>query len=98
MPSSVATAICTSAPGSAILRTASRSSSEKCRPTPNISSITPISASCAAMLDIGDEARREGADDHARQQVADQRRQPQPRREEAEHQRQAEAGGDGVDQ
>ncbi|MNX57446.1 hypothetical protein D3C86_882630 [compost metagenome] len=48
-PSSVATAICAMAPGSAILRTASRSASEKCRPTPNISSITPISASCAAM-------------------------------------------------
>ena len=33
-------------PGTAILRTASRSSSEKCRPTPNMRSITPISASC----------------------------------------------------
>ncbi len=48
-PISVAATICTSAPGSAMRRTASRSSSEKCRPTPNISSITPISASCAAM-------------------------------------------------
>ncbi len=47
-PSSVATVICTTAPGSAILRTASRSRSEKCRPTPNISSITPTSASCCA--------------------------------------------------
>ena len=35
------------------LRTASRSASEKCRPTPNISSMTPISASCA-----GDRRRR----------------------------------------
>ena len=33
------------APGNAILRTASRSLNEKCRPTPNINSITPISAS-----------------------------------------------------
>ena len=41
-------AICTIAPGTAMRRTASRSPSEKCRPTPNISSITPISASCAA--------------------------------------------------
>ena len=47
-PSRVATPICTTAPGAAILRTASRSSSEKWRPTPNISSITPISASCPA--------------------------------------------------
>ena len=36
------------APGSAILRTSSRSSSEKCRPTPNISNITPISANWPA--------------------------------------------------
>ncbi len=49
MPSAVATAICTTAPGTASLRTASRSSTEKCRPTPNISSITPISASWLAM-------------------------------------------------
>ena len=48
-PSAVATTIWTTAPGSAILRTASRSSIENCRPTPNISSITPISASCAAI-------------------------------------------------
>ncbi len=47
-PIAVATAICTTAPGTAILRTASRSPTEKCRPTPNISSITPISASWLA--------------------------------------------------
>jgi Kef-type K+ transport system membrane component KefB len=45
----VATVICTMAPGTAILRTASRSSREKCNPTPNISSITPISASWLAI-------------------------------------------------
>ncbi|MCE3270460.1 MAG: hypothetical protein K0S57_857 [Ramlibacter sp.] len=49
MPMAVAATIWTTAPGTAILRTASRSPSEKCSPTPNISSITPISASCAAM-------------------------------------------------
>jgi len=49
IPSAVATAICTSAPGSAMRRTAISSSSEKCRPTPNISSITPISDSCEAI-------------------------------------------------
>jgi hypothetical protein len=48
-PSAVATAICTIAPGRAMRRTESRSCSEKRRPTPNISSITPISASCAAI-------------------------------------------------
>lgn len=49
MPSAVATIICTTAPGTAIRRTASRSPKEKCRPTPNISSITPISANWLAM-------------------------------------------------
>ncbi len=48
MPSATATAICTMAPGTAMRRTDIRSSSEKCRPTPNISSITPISANCPA--------------------------------------------------
>ena len=36
------------APGTAIRLTEARSRSEKCRPTPNISSITPTSASCVA--------------------------------------------------
>jgi hypothetical protein len=48
MPSAVATAICSKAPGIAMRLTASRSFSEKCRPTPSISSITPISASWPA--------------------------------------------------
>ena len=43
MPSAVANAICTTAPGIAIVFTESRSSSEKCSPTPNISRMTPIS-------------------------------------------------------
>ncbi|MNN30772.1 hypothetical protein D3C81_1444310 [compost metagenome] len=44
MPSRVATAICTTAPGMAMDFTDSRSFSEKCRPTPNISRMTPSSA------------------------------------------------------
>ena len=48
-PSAVAATICTMAPGNAMRRTESRSASEKCRPTPNMSSMTPISASCPAM-------------------------------------------------
>ena len=38
-----------SAPGTATPRTASSSSRWNCRPTPNISRITPISASCSAI-------------------------------------------------
>ena len=49
MPSNVAMPICTTAPGTAMRLTASRSASEKCSPTPNISSITPISDSCEAI-------------------------------------------------
>ena len=45
-PMMVAAAICAMAPGTAIFQTAIKSSSEKCSPTPNIKSITPISASC----------------------------------------------------
>jgi hypothetical protein len=48
MPSPVAAAICPTAPGIAMARTASRSPREKWRPTPNISRMTPISASWGA--------------------------------------------------
>ena len=47
-PSKVAHVICTTAPGTAIRLTASKSPNEKCRPTPNISNITPISDNWAA--------------------------------------------------
>jgi len=50
MPSTVANAICTTAPGIAMRFTASRSLSEKCRPTPNISNITPISDNWEAIF------------------------------------------------
>ena len=71
-----------------------RSSSEKCRPTPNISRITPISASCGASAGIADEAGRERPDQHAGEQVADQRRQLQPVRQRAEHEGQDQAAGE----
>ena len=48
-PISVASTIWTTAPGIAMLRTASSAPSEKCSPTPNMSRITPISASWPAM-------------------------------------------------
>jgi hypothetical protein len=41
----VATTTWTTAPGKAMWRTANRSLREKCKPTPNINSMTPISAS-----------------------------------------------------
>ncbi len=48
MPSSVPIAMRSSAPGTAMARTSISSLSEKCRPTANISRITPISASWLA--------------------------------------------------
>ena len=77
-PSTVATALCATAPGIATRRTASSSSTWNCRPTPNISRMTPISASCSAMRGVGDEARRVGADQRAGEQIADDRRQAEP--------------------
>jgi len=47
-PRSVATSICPMAPGTAMRHTETRSGMEKCSPTPNMSRITPISASCDA--------------------------------------------------
>ncbi len=49
-PMAVAVMIWATAPGSAMARTDIRSLMEKCRPTPNISRITPISASWEARL------------------------------------------------
>jgi hypothetical protein len=48
MPRRVATAIWAIAPGIATVHPERRSFSEKCRPTPNISRMTPISASAPA--------------------------------------------------
>ena len=47
-PSAAEAATCTIAPGTTMARIANRSFSEKCRPTPNISRMTPISANCGA--------------------------------------------------
>ena len=46
MPSPTMPTICRKAPGSTVFFTSRRSRGLKCRPTPNISSTTPISASC----------------------------------------------------
>ena len=49
-PKQVASPIWSIAPGTAIFLTRMRSDIEKCRPTPNISSMTPISESSEAIL------------------------------------------------
>ena len=77
VPSSVAARLPPRAPGTATRPTASNSSRWNCKPTPNISRMTPISASWSAMLLVGDEARRVRPDDDPRQQIADDRREPE---------------------
>ena len=67
-------------------------------PTPNISRMTPISASCCASPLIGDEAGGERPDGDARQEVAHQRRQAEPGGHQAEHEREAQARGDRADE
>ena len=77
MQARVAAVLCASAPGIASERTASRSFKLKCRPTPNISRITPISASSDAILRVAHDARRVRANQHTRDEVADDRRKPE---------------------
>ncbi len=81
MPMAVAAVICTTAPGRAMERTAIRSLKEKCSPTPNISRMTPISASWPVRLLSPTKPGVSGADEDARDQVADQRRQPEALRD-----------------
>ena len=62
---------------SAMARTDSRSFSEKCRPTPNISRMTPISASSVASAWSATKPGVNGPTGDAGEQIADQRRDPQ---------------------
>ncbi len=98
VPRTLATRIGTSAPGNTMRRTATRSRREKWSPTPNISRMTPISASSRASSGAGDEAGRERADEHARDEVADDGRHAQAPGDDAEERRQREADGDGRDE
>ena len=97
-PSSVATAICAIAPGMAMARTDSRSFSEKCMPTPNISRMTPISASSGASDWSATKPGVNGPIDDAGGEIADERRDAQPVGERAEDEGQRDAGDDGGDE
>ena len=97
-PIAVATAICATAPGSAIARTRSSVEIEKCRPTPNISRMTPISASSEARLASATKPGVNGPIAMPATQVADERRQAHARGEESESEREHEADGDQRDE
>ena len=64
--------------------TDSRSFSEKCSPTPNISRMISNLGEFVGDVLIGDVARRERPHRHAGDQIADQRREPHAMRGEAE--------------
>ena len=86
------------APGTTMRATDTRSLSEKCSPTPNISRMTPISASSAASAASAVKPGVNGPTDDAGQQIADQRLDAQPMGQQAEHVGQHQAGGDRGDQ
>ena len=98
VPRIVATAIWTAAPGTAIARTARRSRNEKWMPTPNISRMTPISASCGRDGRIGGDPRREGADHDARDDVAHDRGQADAASDETADEGGGQADRDGRDE
>ena len=97
-PSSAATIVWTMAPGIAIDRTASRSRIENWMPTPNISRMTPSSASSRAMSVSAIEPGVNGPIDDAGHDVADDRGQPQAPRDQAADERGGQADGDGRDE
>ena len=82
--------LCPNAPGMAIERTASKSFRLKCSPTPNISRITPISASCEAIFTSPTTPGVYGPISTPAIKITDDRRKPEPLREQAEEQRCAE--------
>ena len=92
-PMLVASTIWPMAPRITTRRTAMRSATEKCRPTPNISSMTPISANWPAITRSATKPGVKGHR-HPRDEVADQRGQAQAMREEAEEERQDKTNGD----
>ena len=85
-PIAVAVTICATAPGSAMERTDIRSLIEKCRPTPNISRMTPISASWPARPQSPTNPGVNGPTAMPATQVADDGRDPQHVRHQSEQQ------------
>ena len=91
-PIAVATPICTTAPGTAILRTPIRSLHREVQADAEHQQHHADLGQLRRQVQVGDEAGRVRPQQHARQQVAHQRRQAQARRGEAQHQRQPQRG------
>ena len=95
-PSAVAMAICATAPGNAMRRTANRSCEREVQADAEHQQHDADLRELPARLDVGDEARRGGTDDDARDQIADEGRQTQPDGEEATDEGEGEADGESV--
>ena len=93
-PIAVATAICATAPGSAIARTRHQVADREVQADAEHQQDHADLGELAGEVGVGDEARRERADRDAGQQVADQRRQAQASREKPEAEREDEADRD----
>ena len=98
MPSSVATAIWTTAPGMAIARTDSRSFEREMQADAEHQQDDADLGELVGHALVGDEARRERPDQHAGEQIADQRRDAEAMRQRAEHEGQHEADDDRGDE
>ena len=97
-PISVATTIWMIVPGTTMRATDIRSLSEKCSPTPNISRMTPISASSAARPASAVKPGVNGPTTMPATQIADQRLDSQAMGQQSEHVGQHQAGRDHGDQ
>ena len=95
MPSGVATSPCASAPGMAMARTDSRSSSEKCEPDAEHQQNDADLGELVGDVLVGDIAGRERPDQDAGEQIADQRRELEAMHQYAQGECEHEADGEG---
>ena len=98
MPSAVATAICPSAPGTAMRRTRQQVAEREVQPDAEHQEDDAELGELRGQPGVAHEARRERPDGDARDQVADDGRQAQPRSEQPEHEGDPEPRRDDGDQ
>ena len=97
-PSTVATALCTTAPGTATRAHGQQLLEVELQPDAEHQQDDADLGELLGQRRVGDEAGRVRPDQRAGQQIADDRRQAEPLRDVAEHQRRREAAGQRQDQ
>ena len=98
VPRPVATRLWPSAPGTATLRTASSSSRWNCKPDAEHQQDDADLGELVGQMPVGDEAGRRRPDHDPRQQVTDDRREPEPERDVAANQGRGQAAGQREDE